>query len=111
MREDLQCSHATVARYVRSLNQLFFTFEVPPYFKKFHRPVKKEKKLYFFNPAAVQESGDAGVRFENMIALLLSKWCSSARERAAVVTELRGSASWGPLAEASDVGHHPIAQE
>jgi len=66
-------------RYLKVLQQVFITFEVSPYSKKIHRAVKKEKKIYFFNHIAVIEPG---ARFENMIALLLSKWCSSARERA-----------------------------
>ena len=79
LREDLQCSHSTVKRYIRSLSQLFFTFEVPPYYKRIHRAIKKEKKYYYFHHSAVR---DPGAKFENMVALLLSKWCSSAREQA-----------------------------
>lgn len=82
LREDLACSHATVERYVRSLNQLFFTFDIAPFSKKIHRAIRKEKKIYFFNHAALSSDLRQGARFENMVALLLSKWCSSANERA-----------------------------
>lgn len=79
LREHLDCSHATVARYVRTLCQLFFIFEVPPFSRKIARSVKKEKKIYFYNHLV---TADVGPKLENMIALMLAKWCSSARERA-----------------------------
>jgi predicted AAA+ superfamily ATPase len=79
LREEVGAAHATVDRYVRSLQQLFMCFEVAPFTRKVHRAVKKEKKFYFyFHPV----TDDPGARFENMIALLLAKWCSAANERA-----------------------------
>ncbi len=79
IREEVGAAHATVDRYVRSLQQVFLCFEVPPYSRKLARAVKKEKKLYFYHHPAV---GDPGARFENMIASLLLKWCASVNERA-----------------------------
>ncbi|MEK6704308.1 MAG: ATP-binding protein [Bdellovibrionota bacterium] len=79
IREDVETSFATVKRYILSLNQLFMTFEVPPYAKKIHRAVKKERKLYFFHHPAVL---DAGARFENMVAILLKRWISEQNEKA-----------------------------
>lgn len=79
IREQVECSHATVDRYVRTLYQLFLCFDVPPYSKRVHRAVKKEKKLYFYHHPAVL---DPGARLENSVALVLHKWCSGATERA-----------------------------
>lgn len=79
LREDLECSYGTIKLYIKLLNQLFLTFDIRPFFKKINRAIKKEKKLYFFNHLAIDEPA---LRFENMVALLLKKLCSSLTERA-----------------------------
>jgi predicted AAA+ superfamily ATPase len=79
LREDLDTSFETVKRYVRIMSQLFFTFELPAFHQKIHRAVKKEKKVYFFNHAILEE---AGCRFENAIAIALQKWVSALNEQA-----------------------------
>lgn len=71
LREDLEVAHATAANFVRTLQQVFLIFSIPPYSKKIARAVKKEGKSYFFHHPAV---GDPGGRFENMVALLLQRW-------------------------------------
>lgn len=79
LREEVQVAHKTLQNDVRILNQVFMIFEVPPFSRKLKRAVKKEKKIYFFyHPAA----DDLGARFENALALLLKKLCSSLQERA-----------------------------
>lgn len=77
--EDLRCAHATAERYIKLMQKVFFTFEVPPFSQKISRAIKKEKKNYFYFHSA---SDDVGDRFENMVALLLLKWCSAATEQA-----------------------------
>ncbi|MFH1726814.1 MAG: DUF4143 domain-containing protein [Pseudomonadota bacterium] len=78
LREDLNCAHSTMKRYIKALNQVFISFEICPYFKDLKKIIKKEKKLYFFYFIVAD---DAGKRFENMIALLLLKWVSSMNEQ------------------------------
>jgi predicted AAA+ superfamily ATPase len=79
IREDVETSFATVKRYIATLNQLFLTFEVSPFSKKIHRPIKKEKKLYFFHHPIVEAPGP---RFENMVGLILQKWVAEQNEKA-----------------------------
>lgn len=77
LREDLEVAHATMANYVRTLQQVFLIFSVPPYSRKIARSIKKEEKAYFFHHPAVI---DAGGRFENMVAILLKRWTRFATE-------------------------------
>ena len=77
LREDLEVAHASVANYIRTLQQVFLIFSVPPYSRKIARSIKKEAKAYFFHPPAVN---DAGGRFENMVAILLKRWTHFATE-------------------------------
>jgi hypothetical protein len=77
LREDLEVAHASVANYVRTLQQVFLIFSVPPYSRKIARAIKKEEKSYFFHHPAVL---DPGSRFENMVAILLKRWACFATE-------------------------------
>ncbi len=85
LREDLETSFETAKRYTRNMAQLFFIFEVPAYHRKIHRAVKKEKKVYFYNHAILD---DPGHRLENAVAVALNKWVSSLNERALGEAEL-----------------------
>jgi predicted AAA+ superfamily ATPase len=68
LREDLHCAHSTMQRYIRTLDQVFITFELSPFSQNLQKVIRKEKKIYFFNFLATD---DPGIRFENMVALLL----------------------------------------
>lgn len=76
--EDLHCAFPTAKRYIELMNRVFFTFHIPPYSQKISRAIKKEKKAYFYFHSA---SENPGCRFENMVALLLLKWCAATTER------------------------------
>lgn len=71
IRESVETSFETVKRYVKTLSQLFITFEVPPFSKKIHRAIRKEKKIYFYHHPVVENEG---ARFENMVAIILQRW-------------------------------------
>lgn len=71
LREDLEINHQTAKKYVSHLVSMYALFMVPPYTGTLNRPVKKEKKAYFYDYTFIN---DAGARFENFVAVeLLSR--------------------------------------
>jgi predicted AAA+ superfamily ATPase len=71
LREDLQVSHQTVARWLEVLERLYGIFRVPPFGAPRLRAVKKEQKHYHFDWTVV---ADQAARFENLVASHLLKW-------------------------------------
>jgi predicted AAA+ superfamily ATPase len=71
LREDLQVSHKTVAHWLEILERLYLIVRLSPFGAKAIRAVKKERKHYHYDWTVV---GDAGKRFENMVAMHLLKW-------------------------------------
>jgi predicted AAA+ superfamily ATPase len=71
LREDLQVSHQTVARWLEVLERLYAIFRVPPFGTPRLRAVRKEQKHYHFDWTVV---GDPAARFENLVASHLLKW-------------------------------------
>lgn len=69
--EDVQISSATVKKYIEIFESLYIVFRVSPYSKNIARSILKEPKIYFFDTGLV--IGDAGIRFENFMALSLLK--------------------------------------
>lgn len=72
LREDLQVSHKTVARWIMILENLYMIFRIYPFGAPKIRAVKKEAKHYHLDWTVVK---DSGARFENMTACHLLKWC------------------------------------
>ena len=71
LREDLQVSQPTVARWVDVLERVYGIFRVPPFGAPLLRAVKKEQKHYHCDWSVVPEPG---ARFENLMASHLLKW-------------------------------------
>ena len=71
LREDLQVSHQTVARWTDMLERVYGIFRVAPFGAPKLRAVKKERKHYHYDWSVVP---DAGARFENLVACHLLKW-------------------------------------
>lgn len=72
LREDLQVSHQSVARWIAMLENLYMIFRVYPFGAPKIRAVKKEAKHYHLDWTLVS---DMGARFENLMACHLLKWC------------------------------------
>lgn len=72
LREDLSVAHGTISRWLKSLRELYYHFDVSPYSKSIARSLKKEPKIYFYDWAEVETPGP---RFENMVASHLLKSC------------------------------------
>lgn len=86
LREDLQVSHHSVRRWLDALERLFAFFRIPPFGAPRIRAVKKEQKHYHFDWTLVTNEG---LRFENMVACSLLKWCHFKRDVEGEEWELR----------------------
>ena len=86
LREDLQVSHATLARWVEILERLYAVFRLPPFGAPKIRAVKKEQKHYHFDWALVPEDPQ---RFENLVASHLLKWVHFQQDAEGRDVELR----------------------
>ena len=58
LREDLQISHKTAARWIAVLERLYSLFRLPPFGNPRIRAVKKEQKHYQFDWSLVPVDGD-----------------------------------------------------
>jgi predicted AAA+ superfamily ATPase len=72
LREDLQVSHQTCARWVQLLENIYQIFRIFPFGPPSIKAVKKEPKHYHFDWTLVEDSGP---RFENLVACQLFAWC------------------------------------
>jgi predicted AAA+ superfamily ATPase len=86
LREDLQVSHQSVSRWIAMLENLYMIFRVYPFGAPKIRAVKKEAKHYHLDWTVVT---DWGVRFENLVACHLLKWCFYRQDTQGHDTELR----------------------
>ena len=71
LREDLQVSHKTAARWIEILERLYAVFRLAPLGSPRIRAIKKARKHYHLDWSLVP--GD-GARFENLVAVHLQKW-------------------------------------
>lgn len=86
LREDLQVSHKTVARWLTIFENLYLVFRIYPFGAPKIRAVKKEAKHYHIDWTTVRA---AGARFENLVACHLLKWCHFLKDTEGREVELR----------------------
>lgn len=72
LSEDLQVSHQSIERWITLFENLYLAFRIPPFGSPKIRAVKKEQKLYLWDWTQIE---DRGLRFENMVAAQLLKYC------------------------------------
>jgi len=72
LREDLEVTFNTVKRWINWLKELYYLFEIKPYFTSIRRSLKKEGKIYLWDYSEISESS---ARFENLIAGSILKAC------------------------------------
>ena len=68
---DLAVTPATLKKYLDILEALFIVFVVRPFHHNIARAVLQSPKVYFYDTGLVE--GDAGLRFENLVATALLK--------------------------------------
>lgn len=86
LAEDLQVDFKTVKRWLTILDTLYYSYQLAPYGSPKIRAVKKEQKLYLWDWSSIQ---DTGIRFENMVASQLLKYCHFLQDTQGYRTELR----------------------
>ncbi|MFN0062720.1 MAG: ATP-binding protein [Myxococcaceae bacterium] len=86
LSEDLQVAHATVARWLTLLENVYLVFRISPFGASRIRAIKKEQKLYMWDWSAVQLQNP---RLENMVASLLLKYCHFLEDSQGYRMELR----------------------
>lgn len=79
-------AHETVENWVTILERLYMVYRVAPFGSKRIRAVKKENKLYFWDWSRVAEKG---IRFENLVAGHLLKYCHFLEDTQGYSMELR----------------------
>jgi predicted AAA+ superfamily ATPase len=72
LSEDLEIDPKTTKRWIELLETLYYCFQISPYGAPKIRAVKKEKKCYLWDWSQIE---NPGLRFENMVACQLLKFC------------------------------------
>jgi predicted AAA+ superfamily ATPase len=85
LSEDLDCSRDAIKTWLRLFDILYFGFFLPPFSRKIHRAVKKERKFYFYQWTFCQ---DEGALFENYIAVQLYTACRYWRDQGLGIYDL-----------------------
>jgi uncharacterized protein len=86
LREDLNVSQPTVARWMEILERLYLIFRLSPFGSPKLRAVRKEQKHYHFDWTLVS---DPSFRFENLIACHMLKYCNFLEDSEGENIELR----------------------
>lgn len=74
LARDLQVSFKTIRNWLTVFESFFLTFRIAPWTRKISRAITKERKLYLYDYAVIQ---DPAARFENMVALELLRAVSN----------------------------------
>jgi uncharacterized protein len=69
---DLEIDPKTAKAWIGELDALYYCFQLSPFGTTKMRAVKKEQKLYLWDWSQIE---DPGIRFENMVASHLLKFC------------------------------------
>jgi predicted AAA+ superfamily ATPase len=86
LQEDLFAAHASVARWLEILENLYVCFRISPFGSPKIRAVRKEQKLYLWDWSVIT---DPGARFENFVASHLLKYCHFIQDTQGYKMELR----------------------
>jgi hypothetical protein len=78
LRENLGVAFDTAKAWLATLARLYFLFELRPFAGKLARTLRREAKVYLFDPTEIE---DPGARFENVVALHLLKLVDSWNDR------------------------------
>lgn len=71
---DLRVAYGSARDWVAALGRLYYLFEIRPYAGKLVRALRREGKVYLYDPT---EPATPGARFENLVALHLLKLCDA----------------------------------
>lgn len=86
LAEDLQVDFKTMERWISILENMYYCYRILPYGSPKIRAVKKERKLYLWDWSPIE---NPGIRFENMVAGHLLKYCHYLEDTQGFDMELR----------------------
>ena len=86
LREELSCSHEAALRWIQILEDIYYCYRISPYGAPKTRALKKNSKIYLWDWS---ELDDEGIRFENMVASNLLKYCHYHEDISGDIMELR----------------------
>jgi predicted AAA+ superfamily ATPase len=86
LSQRIGVAHETMENWISILERLYMVYRIAPFGSKLIRAVKKENKLYFWDWSRVP---DGGVRFENLVAGQLLKYCHFVEDTQGYAMELR----------------------
>jgi hypothetical protein len=72
LRQDLEVTHKTISSWVNILERFYYHFRIYPFHSKKIKSLKKEPKVYLWDWSEIK---DEGIKFENMLASHLLKYC------------------------------------
>ncbi len=72
LAHDIEVDFKTIRRWLGILSTLYYSYQISPFGSSKIRAVKKEQKLYMWDWSQVENSG---LRFENLVASHLLKYC------------------------------------
>ncbi len=78
LREDLGVAFDTAKAWIGALERLYYLFELRPFAGKLARTLRREAKIYLFEPTVIE---DPGAHFENLVALHLLKLVDAWNDR------------------------------
>ncbi|MBF0275586.1 MAG: ATP-binding protein, partial [Nitrospinae bacterium] len=86
LREDLKASHEAVSRWVSILENVYYCYRISPFGLEKIKAIKKDQKLYLWDWSPCENEG---IRFENLVASNLLKFCHFHEDTQGVKMELR----------------------
>ncbi|MFZ4715884.1 MAG: DUF4143 domain-containing protein [Bacteriovoracaceae bacterium] len=86
LSEVLEVDPKTTKRWIEILDSLYYSFQIAPFGAPKIRAVKKEKKIYLWDWSQIE---DPSIRFENMVACQLLKYCHNHEDIEGHTMELR----------------------
>ncbi len=86
LSRDLSVDFKTAKHWIEIFESLYYCYRIQPYGSSKVRAIKKEQKLYLFDWTQIE---DKGIRFENMVASHLLKFCHFLEDTGGEKMELR----------------------
>jgi len=86
LSHDIEVDFKTIRRWLGILSSLYYSFQIAPFGSTKIRAVKKEQKLYLWDWSQVE---NPGLRYENMMASHLLKYCHYLEDVEGYKMELR----------------------
>jgi len=86
LSNDIEADFKTIKRWLNILSSLYYCYQIAPYGSSKIRAVKKEQKLYLWDWSQIE---NPGLRFENMVASHLLKYCHFMEDVEGYPMELR----------------------